>query len=910
VTIGIHNRIVRAALAAYGGIEQGVRGDSFFAIFTSPSDAVAAVLQIKRELLGSEWPSGERLRIRMGLHTGEVTTTSSGLIGYEIHKAARIADIGHGDQILVSSAAAGLVEDWLGDGVSLRHLGSHRLKDLGRPESIFQLVVEGLRNDFPPLMSLDSPDMPNNLPASLSPFIGRRDEIDEVKSLVMGSRVVTLTGAGGCGKTRLALQSAAEMLDGTGEGVWLVELASLTDGSHVPLAILDALNAFLEGSGSPTDALISVLKDQYLLLVLDNCEHLLDDVAVLVDRVVRHCPRVHVLATSREPLGIDGEEVYLVRSMSLPEADEDEAEGVFVSDSVRLFVARAQSHDKTFQLVDENARAVASVCRRLDGIPLALELAAARLSTMALNDLHERLDERFHLLTGGSRTALPRQLTLEATVDWSYSFLSESERIVLRRLTVFVDGFALEAAETICSGGGVDAGEIADIIGSLVTKSLLIAERSPMAMRYRLLETIRQYAMERLAAAGKQEDAIEIGRRHADYFLARGESLAPELARGPLKVKLLRLVDEDRGNFLTALDSAAREPDGSSRVLRLGVAIGPYLQARYQLAPAGLMASALRTHVRRDHARARALFWVPWLAPDVIEEADRAVQLSRQLAMLTECGELAQELGDYELASAALSVRARRVSQSGDKERALELVEESLRIARDHELVWCAALALLHKGYVQCFHNSPRSTGSYGSDGAPALEESIELFRRAQDAVLLGRALQEYSLVPVVSQDLRRCREIKEEALRVAEEVGDTLIIFYAVSDLSHLNFVLGKPDLAEAQARQSLMLSRRLGVPGWQTTFTFNNLACCAATATEFERAATLLGGVENLDRLMPEYGFKWTDSEWSARADAAAASSAVLGEAEYERCVHEGRSMSYEQLVNVALRRTPSVA
>ncbi len=344
----VHDRVIRSTLLEHGGDEQGVRGDSFFVVFATPSAAVTAALQIQRALAAVEWPHGERLRVRMGLHTGEVSTTATGLIGYEIHKAARIADAGYGGQILVSSATAGLVEDSLDAGVSLRSLGSHRLKDLGRPEVIFQLVAEGLRSEFAPLRSLDSPDMPNNLPASLSPFIGRGDEVEDVKSLVLGSRLVTLTGAGGSGKTRLALQAGAEMLDGSGEGVWLVELAQITDGARVATTILDALHAAPDGAGPADDALIAVLKNQYLLLVLDNCEHLLDDVSRVCERVGRLCPRVHVLATSREPLGVNGEEVYRIRSMSLPDENAVGADQIRRSDSVRLFEARAQSHDKAF----------------------------------------------------------------------------------------------------------------------------------------------------------------------------------------------------------------------------------------------------------------------------------------------------------------------------------------------------------------------------------------------------------------------------------------------------------------------------------------------------------------------------------------------------------------------------------
>lgn len=906
-TIEHHNRIVRAALADHDGKEQGVRGDSFFAVFSTPSSALAATLQIQRDLVAFEWPGGEQLRVRVGVHAGEVAETSSGLIGYEIHKAARIADVGYGEQILLSSAVAGLVEDWLEDGASLRSLGTHRLKDLGRPETIFQLVADGLRSDFPPLRSLDSPDMPNNLPASLSPFIGRGEEIGEVTSLVRGSRMVTLAGAGGCGKTRLALQAAAELLDGSGEGVWHVELAAVSDGDKVPSAILDALRVAPKAGGSMTDTLVSVLKDQYLLLVLDNCEHLLDAVSALIDRVGRDCPRVHVLATSREPLGVGGEEVYRVRSMSLPEDDARRADEVIASDSVRLFVARATSLDKTFELVDENAELVASICRRLDGIPLALELAAARLSTMALPDLYERLDERLRLLTGGSRTALSRQQTLAATVAWSYDSLDDTTRAVLCRASVFVDGFDLQAAEAVCAGDDVATGDVAQVIGTLVAKSLVNSQRGPMTMRYRLFETIRQFAAEKLVEAHGVGEVRTLRARHAAHFLARGESIAPGLAYGPEKVRLLDEIDTEWGNYNAALAYWASDPDRSSQVLRLGAAIAPYMHARYQLEPAEIMASALERYGVGDLVRARALFWAPMLGPNIATVSE--LEVTRRMAMMAEAAGLARELGDRVLESAAIAILARLTSAAidGDKEQALELVEIALRIAVDGDLAWPRGIALLSKGFILCFHDSVRSSAPPSPEGVPALEESIDWFLRAQDPVFLARALQELSLASESGTDLRRTRVLKEQSLRVAEEVGDTLMVFYTVSDLSHLAFVDGEPELAETYARRSLMLSRRLGLAGWHTVFTVNNLACCAAAALEFERAASLLGGVDSLDSQLPDRSYQWDESERRARADAAAASRAALGGSEYDRRVADGRAMSYAQLVNLALRRTP---
>ena len=324
--------------------------------------------------------------------------------------------------------------------MSLRDLGSHRLKDLGHPETIFQLVAEGLECDFAPLRSLDNPELANNLPASLNTFVGRSTELAEVRQLIKDSRLLTLTGAGGAGKTRLALQAAAELLDGSGEGVWFVELAPVSD-PDVASTVMAALHLRVESETTSLDSLLRLLRDQNVLIILDNCEHVIDAVAKIADSIGRNCPRVSLVATSREPLGVDGERIFRVRSLSLPGEDVTVADDLEGSDAAELFLARARAHDSSFEIDNVVAPLVASVCRRLDGIPLAIELAASRLSSMSLDDLHERLDQHFRLLTGASRNALPRQQTLVATVAWSYDLLSDAEREMLRCRSVFVGGF-------------------------------------------------------------------------------------------------------------------------------------------------------------------------------------------------------------------------------------------------------------------------------------------------------------------------------------------------------------------------------------------------------------------------------------------------------------------------------------
>ncbi len=503
-----HDELLRAAIEQAGGFVFKTVGDAFCAAFATPRAALDAAAAAQRGLAAEPWPTGRPIRVRMSLHTGVCEERDNDYFGPAVNRAARLEAVAHGGQVLISGATAELLSDTLPGGVALRDLGLHRLKDLGRPERVYQLEAEFLAADFPPLASLDNPELPNNLPGQLSAFIGREREVPEVRRLVESSRLVTLTGAGGCGKTRLALQAAAELLGEARDGVWFVDLAPLTEAGQIPDAVAAALGLTDPGGQPLLESLTESLREQEALILLDNCEHLIDDAAKLCGQLVRDCPRLRVLATSREPLGLDGEHVYRVPSLSLAPAEVEAVDEVAASDAVRLFVDRAQAHYSGFVLDEQAAPLVASVCRRLDGIPLALELAAARLSSMSIQQVSQRLDQRFRLLTGGSRNAMPRQQTLQAAVDWSFSLLSQSEREVLRRLSVFAGGFELEAAEVVCAAGSVDAFDAADLLGSLVDKSLVVADRTLESVRYRTLETIRQYAAQELLRSGGEEEAV------------------------------------------------------------------------------------------------------------------------------------------------------------------------------------------------------------------------------------------------------------------------------------------------------------------------------------------------------------------------------------------------------------------
>jgi len=888
-----HHELIRASLDDFGGVEQATQGDSFFAVFTSPSACVGAAVTMQRAFASTEWPDDARPLVRMGIHTGEASEASTGLVGYEVHRAARIATVGYGGQILLSSAAAGLVEDVLAPEMGLRDLGTHRLKDLGHPETIFQLVVEGLRENFAPLRSLDNPELANNLPASLTPFIGRAAELDEVRKLVTSSRLVTLTGAGGSGKTRLALQVAAELLDGTGEGVWFVDLAPISDPDQVPAIVISTLQLRQQPDMSALESLVATLKGQNVLITLDNCEHMIGAVAKMADVIARSCPRVTLIATSREPLGVDGERVYRVRSLTLPVDVVESVDDLAGSDAVELFVARTRAHDSTFELDDAAAPLVASICRRLDGIPLAIELAASRLSSMSLVDLHDRLDQRFRLLTGGSRNALPRQQTLGAMVAWSYDLLSEPEREALRRLSVFVGGFDLQAAESVCATETLQAFDVTDLLSSLVNKSLVGAERLSTSLRYRLLETIRQYAADQLLQIDGEAEALLARRRHATYFLELCETAAPELI-GPNQAAWLRRLDVEWDNILAAFTLFSADEGGGEKIVRLGVASYLYLFTRAVWTIIPLMIRALDEEDIPAQLRVRALTTMAHVI--LFTEFGNSWDATARNFLVEALG-LAQELGDVEL---ELDVR-------------LWMTWAAAELGLDEERRECAARA----EQLARASGDPRDIGrallvrSYGArvdDGQSAVDaEALRLLRQSGDLTWVCLALVFLSISGGLGEgNLSLTRTLSEEAMAIADELGSSWHSRLLWSNHGVTLFLLDEVDEAEQFSRRALLTSRRIGVQPAMTAWIVFTLACCATSRGDAVRGAQLTGAHDALVDSLSEIGRGlWSALEIEMRENNRAALREALGEPEYERRLAIGRALGLDRLVDYALGR-----
>ena len=481
-----HDRVLRAAITAHGGVVFATGGDGFAVAFARAADALAAAVAAQAELAAGD--GAVPIRVRMGVHTGEALEREGDYFGPAVNRAARLMAAAHGGQVLCSAISAGLAAESLPEGCALLDLGVHRLRDLSAPEHVHQLAVDGSREEFPAIRSLDA--FPSNLPVLATGFVGRDHDLREVLKTLVEARVVTLTGVGGVGKTRLALQAAAEALPRFRDGAWLVDLGGVGSPDAVPGSVASALGVQAAPGTSVAASIESFVRSKQLLLLLDNCEHLLAPVAKLVEWIVQGAPDVRVLATSREGLGVMGEFLRAVPPLDVP-APGNPVDMIASASSVRLFVERAQQASTTFEFGFDQAEPIAELCRRLDGIPLAIELAAARVPAMTPAEITAHLDRRFRLLTGGRRSAVSRHQTLRNTIDWSYQLLERDEQGVLDRLAVFAGSFDLAAAEAVAAEGVVDRLDVLDLLARLVAKSLLAAEPRGITTRYRLLDRSR-----------------------------------------------------------------------------------------------------------------------------------------------------------------------------------------------------------------------------------------------------------------------------------------------------------------------------------------------------------------------------------------------------------------------------------
>jgi predicted ATPase/class 3 adenylate cyclase len=699
-----HHRRVREGVATHGGVEVDVQGDGFLIAFERADDAVAAAIGIQRALADLE-----RIRVRSGIHTGQPRHSGSGYVGVDVHRAARISGAGHGGQILISQTTRDLVE------AEVRDLGEHRLKDLGHPQRIYQVLAPGLEADFPPPRTLEN--RLTNLPAQPTPLIGREHELSATTELIRRPdvRLVTLTGAGGCGKTRLALQTAAELVDDFPGGVFFVALEAVEDPALVLPTIAQTLGVNETGAQTLGGALIDFLGDRRALLLLDNLEQLLEAGPSLLELMAPS--KVKLLVTSRAPLRLSGEHEYQVPSLTLPDMRAlPDADALSQYDSVALFIERSQAVRGDFVVTDENAPAIAEICTRLDGLPLAIELAAARVRLLTPQAMLERLEQRLELLTSGARDLPSRQQTLRGAIDWSYELLSESEQRLFARLAVFAGGCRLDAAEVVCDAR-------LDDIEALLENNLLRQEERPDGEpRFSMLETIREYASERLRESGESD---EMSRRHGAYVLGWAEPRAAARLAG--KLLGMYLVEEEEHENVRAALTWAREAGETEVELRLATAMGAYWGAAGYLSEgrAWLEDALARTGAAPPLLRARAM--------------ERAAQLAWRQADEAATRELAEaaipaleEHGDRRLVALALSSLAIAAQWRGDHETEGRLLDRAEAIFREPGNEAGLASLLNNRGYAALVLGDP-------AGAEPFLRESLEVLPvdRAWDALVL-----------------------------------------------------------------------------------------------------------------------------------------------------------------------------
>lgn len=788
-----HHRVLRSLFEQWGGQVVDTQGDAFFVAFPRARDALSAALAAQRAVINHPWPQGVSVRVRMGLHTGEPLSAETGYVGIDVHRAARICETAHGGQILISAATRELIEDDLPEGISLRDLGEHRLRDLARPQHLFQVAAQDMPIEFPPLRSLDR--LPHNLPIQLTTFVGRGREIGEVRERLAAARQLTLTGTGGVGKTRLALEVAARVLEDFHDGVWLVDLSTLSDVALVPQAVAATLNIQEETGRSLVASLGDYLLNKKVLLLLDNCEHLAEVCAQLTESLLRRAPGLRVLATSRETLGMVGEAVYRVPSLSLPEARRlPDFDALIQYEAVRLFADRAGLSQPEFALRPDNAEAVARICRHLDGIPLAIELAAARVKALSVEAIAARLGDRFRLLTGG-RTALPRHQTLRAVMDWSYDLLPEPERALLRRLSVFAGGFSLEAATAIGVREDGDEIETLDVLARLVDKSLVTVDQHPVDLRYGLLETVRQYGREKLLGADEADDTQ---RRHCDYFLALAERSEAELHRASQPMWLDRL-ETEHDNKRAALEWSLGV-EGSETGLRLAAALAPYWHARGYL-----------TEGREWMERARAYKGpVPpaLTLKAMIADARLAFaqdDFSHTKRVLDEAVPIARALGDQRALVLALGWLAHATWHVGDRAQSTALCEESRDLARRVDDPWTAAVAFIEVATVAVHEGDDKRA-------APLIEESLKLFRTIGDASGVAFCLYQLGSLALTRSDFRRAAELIEESLALQRQLGRKTSAAASLGRLGRIMLLQGEYDRAVAYLETSVVLAEELG--------------------------------------------------------------------------------------------------
>ena len=889
--LAIHDRVIGEAVAACGGSVFKHTGDGVAAVFDDPASAVEAAGRIQLGIGGTSLDEVGPLSVRIGIHTGEAEQRDGDYFGLAVSRTARLMDAGHGGQVLCSADTGELVAS---RGVTLLDLGEHRLRDLTGAERIYQVAVDGDAGDFPRLRTLDA--APNNLPHFPTSFVGREEEQEELAGLVAGSQMVTITGVGGAGKTRLALQVAAGLVPRFSDGVWLVELATVTDPESLDAAVVAALGLGQPTGAEPRQVVLDHLAGRDALLVVDNCEHLIDEAASLVDDILTIAPDVKVVATSRELLGISGEMSYRLRSLAVPAREVRDPEAVRSADAVQLFMERATAGRPDFTLTDDNAATVAEVCRRLDGMPLAIELAAARVRSFSVDQIATRLDQRFRLLTGGARTALPRQQTLTAAIDWSYRLLGEAEKALFRRLSVFSGGFDFDAAEAVCPGDPVDEMDVLDLLPALVDKSLVVAEETGGIVRYRLLETLRQYGRDRLDEEG---DADAWRRRHAEHYARLSNVDVRRRMHGPDGPVLRQAIRMEMSNLRQGMGWAlgAGERDLGLDLLypfaRISGMDGQWSELlSWCEAFAELIDETAPLHRQAEWLLSYGS--VLFNRGDQKAAADRLQESADIFRHLDGEGADAETLAELPRAINNLSLVLLYSGQGGDRnEHYTELQYEVLEAARRLDADFWEATALANLAH----HRDP--------GGDPA--EARKLFEEAEEAAhgigsdrLAGLADQRAFFEFSQGEIDEACRQWAEAA-RLADEIGDGGSVVR-----SRLAWAAGQVELGDLEAEAAFRdaVAEMLSDPEVSKAMTYHHLALAFGTGVDaiagrWERVAAADGVSETLTKR--RLTLRWDMVDYFNRKIEEARSQ--FGDAAFQEARSRGAALTDEEITDFLL-------
>ena len=833
-----HDALIRAAVDTHGGHVFKTVGDATYAAFQAPRASLEAAIDAQHALAAEDWNDIGTLTVRMGIHVGAAEFRDGDYFGGTLNRVSRIESAAHGGQILLSRIAVELLEDEPLDAISFKSLGSHRLRNLDRPEHLYQAVVPNLAESFPPPRSMEA--LPNNLPVQTTSFVGREKQLEDVKRLLENTRLLTLMGTGGTGKTRLALETGAQLIDEFRDGVWLVELALFTEPERVVEAVAAAVGAREEPERPLRATLVNFLRSKTILLLLDNCEHLLSTISVLAAELLRSCPRLKILATSRHSLGIGGEAAFYVPPLEVLEVRSEDfrapdfAQRLSQYEAVKLFIARAVAVRPDFVITNANAPAVAEICSRLDGIPLAIELAAARVKLLNVDEIASRLDNRFRLLRGGHRDGLPHQQTLQALIDWSHDLLSEQERIAFRRMGVFAGGRTLEALEVVCSGDGIEEFEVLDLLQQLVDKSLITVERDGKNSRYTMIESVWQYSREKLEASGEAQPMRD---RHLNYFLAFAEEAAPHLD-GPDQKAWLDRCRSERFNIRFATEWAIQSQKVEAG-LRLFSALDRVFEVRSNLAEAWEMARRLLALPDDDVApkyRADARLAVGRLA----WAADRYDEGHRYYA---EAQQIYDAIGD----------------EAG------------------------SAVADMLMGFLD------RGNGNLES-AERRFQRALDVGRKSQRSYLEAGGLSGLGSIAMDRGDLAQARQLKEESLAIYERFGDHWIIGLILGGITRVAIAQEDYPRAESALAEWTQITRELG-NRWILPEILDSHASLALAANQPKRAARLFGASE---AIREHLGAQLLGSEKTEHEASLARLKAILSEAELEESWENGRLAS----------------